>query len=376
MFFGCILNECFLVVFYLLYFKISSKGVKLFMVFLNTLWYSRFHPLSLCLIPFAGLFCTLVRLRRQAYRVKILPSHHLPVPVIIVGNLTIGGTGKTPLVIWLGRFFRAHGLKPGIVSRGYKGQAASWPQLVLPTSDPTWVGDEAILLARHSGCPVVVAPNRVQAGRKLLADFSCDLIISDDGLQHYALEREIEIAVVDGGRGYGNQRCLPAGPLREPMSRLQHIDFIINKENARLGDEEEIDFHFLTPSVSDSIPNIFPMHYSLNSLINLADPTICQPLNRWQGRMVHAIAGIGHPEHFFSQLEKSGLHLLRHTFFDHHRYLAKEIYFADDLPVIMTEKDAVKCQSFANQQHWYLPIEARLPPLFSEQLLSYFNKLL
>jgi tetraacyldisaccharide 4'-kinase len=255
----------------------------------------------LCLIPFAWLFCALVKLRRQAYRVKILPSHRLPVPVIIVGNLTVGGTGKTPLVIWLGRFFRAHGFKPGIVSRGYGGQAESWPQLVLPTSDQAWVGDEAVLLARHSGCPVVVAPNRVQAGQKLLTDFSCDLIISDDGLQHYALEREIEIAVVDGGRGYGNQRCLPAGPLREPVSRLQIIDFVVNKENAQLSDEEEIGFNSLRPCTLDSRPYTFSMHYTLNSLINLADPTICQPLNRWQGRMVHAIAGIGHPEHFFSQ---------------------------------------------------------------------------
>ena len=337
------------------------------MHFLNTIWYSRFHSLSLFLTPFAGLFCALVRLRRQAYWAKIFPSYHSPVPVIIVGNLTVGGTGKTPLVIWLGRFFRAHGLKPGIVSRGYRGKAKSWPQLVSPTSDPNWVGDEAVLLARHSGCPVVVAPNRVQAGQKLLADFSCDLIISDDGLQHYALGREIEIVVVDGERGYGNQRCLPAGPLREPLSRLQTVDFIVNKKNTWLNNKKEIDFNSLTPSALDSTPYTFSMYYTLNSLINLTDPTICQPLNRWQGRTVHAVAGIGHPEHFFNQLEKSGLHLLRHTFFDHHRYLAKEIYFADDLPVIMTEKDAVKCQSFANQQH--------LPPLFGEQLLNYFNKL-
>jgi len=329
------------------------------MQFLNTLWYSRFHPLSLLLIPLAGLFCGLVRLRRQAYRAKIFRSDALPVPVIIVGNLTVGGTGKTPLVIWLGRFFRGHGLKPGIVSRGYGGRAESWPQLVLPSSDPVWVGDEAVLLARHSGCPVVVGPNRVQAGQKLLAEFGCDLIISDDGLQHYALQRQIEVVVVDGGRGYGNQRCLPAGPLREPLSRLQSIDFMVNKQSRPLNDEDEF--------------NIFSMLYTFNSLINLAEPTIVEPLSQWQGRRVHAVAGIGHPAHFFGQLEKSGLQVFCHHFVDHHRYSATDIYFADDLPVIMTEKDAVKCQGFASQQHWYLPIEARLPVLFGERLLDYFQ---
>jgi tetraacyldisaccharide 4'-kinase len=306
------------------------------------IWYTN-HPSRFALAPLSWLFCAIVRVRRFAYKYSLLKSYHPPVPVIIVGNLTVGGTGKTPLVIWLGQFLLKEGFKPGIVSRGYGGRAQNWPQPVYPDSDPQFVGDEAILLARQSGCPVAVAPRRIKAVQSLLDN--CNIIISDDGLQHYALHRDIEIAVVDGTRRYGNQHCLPAGPLREPLSRLKEIDFIVTKSE-------------------------FDMQYHTKALRRVADDNISQSLSELRDHTVHAVAGIGHPAHFFNSLRDHGLKLHCHEFPDHHHYSQSDIQFNDNLPVIMTEKDAVKCQHFAGPQHWYLPIEARLPSAFGERLLN------
>lgn len=325
---------------------------------LDNLWYTN-HPLSLALAPLSWLFCGLVELRRHAYRQGLLANRRVAVPVIVVGNITVGGTGKTPLVIWLSQFLQQHGFQPGIVSRGYRGRAKHWPQQVFIDSDPLLVGDEPVLLARHSGCPVAVAPRRLAAVKRLLEQHNCNIIISDDGLQHYALYRDIEIAVVDGVRRYGNRRCLPAGPLREPLHRLSTIDFLVIKGAA----------------LSSATRQEFSMQYDIKTLKNLSDEQCTQPLAALRGQKVHAVAGIGHPARFFTRLRDQGLKLHCHEFPDHHHYQAADIQFNDDLPVIMTEKDAVKCHQIAGPQHWYLAIEARLPASFEERLLNRLKRI-
>lgn len=327
---------------------------------LDNIWYGKHHPVSLLLTPLSWLFCTGTRIRRLAYRRGWLTQYKMSVPIIIVGNITVGGTGKTPLVIWLSHFLKQQGYFPGIVSRGYGGQATHWPQYVTSNSDPQVVGDEALLLARRTGCPVTVAPQRVAAVEALLSQHPCNVIISDDGLQHYHLQRDIEIAVLDDIRRYGNRRCLPAGPLREPLPRLSDIDFFVTK-GAVLRD------HF---SVQE-----FPMHYDIKPLCHVKGQKSERLLSVFRGRSVHALAGIGHPERFFTRLRDNGLKLSCHSFPDHHFYKQEDIHFDDGLPVIMTEKDAVKCQTIAGIEHWYLPIEARLPTLFGERLLQKIRRI-
>jgi len=317
---------------------------------LDKIWYNN-HPLTLALLPLSWLFCAAVKIRRQAYKMGLFHCQRVPIPVIVVGNITIGGTGKTPLVIWLGQFLKQHGFRPGIVSRGYGGKAKTWPQRVYHDTDPYLVGDEPILLVRHSSCPVVVAPQRFNAIQMLLAECDCNLIICDDGLQHYALHRDIEIVVIDGIRRHGNRHCLPAGPLREPLSRLKKVGFLITKSTSTLRYK-------------------FSMQYKAKILRGLVNEDITQPIEIFRGRRVHAIAGIGYPALFFNKLRDSGLKLYCHEFPDHYRYKKEDVYFNDDLPVIMTEKDAVKCQYFAGPQHWYLPIEAHLPNPFGKRLLN------
>jgi len=353
----------------------------------DNLWYDK-HPLALALAPLSWLFCVIVGVRRLAYKQGLLTRHHAPVPVIVVGNITVGGTGKTPLVLWLAQFLKQHGFKPGIISRGYGGRAKKWPQLVHANSEPHLVGDEPVLLARHSGCPVAVAPHRLKAVQSLLENNDCNLIISDDGLQHYALHREIEIAVVDEIRRYGNRRSLPAGPLREPVSRLEEVDFIVTKSRKSQANPLLNETGFITttnrypvklgstdtmPS-RDSICSIHPKEFSMlyytKPLRRVIDDNVSQPLPTLRDHTVHAIAGIGHPAPFFNCLRENGLKLHCHEFPDHHHYCQTDIQFDDNLPVIMTEKDAVKCKPIAGPQHWYLPIEARLPARFGERLLE------
>ncbi len=316
---------------------------------IDDIWYGN-HPLSLLLTPLSWLYCGVVRVRQFAYRQGWLKRHRLAVPVIIVGNVTVGGTGKTPLVIWLAHFLQQQGYKPAIISRGYGGNLLkNEAELVTLESSTARVGDEPLLLAKHANCPVAVAPQRVLAAQKILQNFECNIIISDDGLQHYALYRDIEIAVIDDIRRYGNKLCLPAGPLREPLSRLEKIDFKVTR--------------------GATASHEFSMQYVSKELINLANPSISHEITYFHGQTVHAIAGIGHPEKFFNRLRDHSLKIKPHIFRDHHVYQAHELDFDDDYPIIMTEKDAVKCQSFATARHWYLPIEARLPREFGERLL-------
>ena len=317
------------------------------------IWYKD-QFIGVWLSPLGFLFNDAVRFRRFLYRLGILKSHTLPVPVIIVGNITVGGTGKTPLIIWLAAFLKESGFKPGIISRGYGGQAESWPQWVTVDSDAKNTGDEALLIAKQTGCPMAVGPLRVEAARMLLSKFDCNVILSDDGLQHYALNRTIEIAVIDGERRFGNGYCLPAGPLREPIERLKDVDFII--VNGEKAEDNEI-----------------AMHLMGDKLVNLVTGEQ-KPLQEFKGVECHALAGIGNPERFFKVLEAAGLLCKTHKFPDHYPFQRHDIEYTDNKPVLMTEKDAVKCRAFAGEQHWYLPVKAVPEAAFSEQLLNLLKR--
>jgi tetraacyldisaccharide 4'-kinase len=312
------------------------------MRWLERIWYRK-GVASLLLLPLGWFYCGLMRLRQALYRAGILRAIRLPVPVIVVGNITVGGTGKTPLVIWLAGFLRQQGMRPGIVLRGYAGAARHWPQSVTPASDPALVGEEAVLLARRTDSAVVADPDRVRGAQALLHEHGCDVIVSDDGLQHLRLGRDLEIAVIDGERRFGNGFCLPAGPLREPRSRLQQVDIrVINGVAERTED--------------------FGMRLVETGLYRLDAPAVPVPPASLAGKTVHAVAGIGHPGRFFRHLRRLGIEVIEHAFPDHHRFTPQDIRFDDALPVILTEKDAVKCERFAHDKLWYLAVAARPDP--------------
>jgi tetraacyldisaccharide 4'-kinase len=313
---------------------------------LDYYWYDR-SPWLLLLTPFSLLFRLASGLRRLAYRSGILRSRRAAVPVIVVGNITVGGTGKTPLVAWLAEYLRSKGYRPGIVARGYGGTASQWPQQVRPDSDPSVVGDEAVMLAVKTRCPMAVAPDRIAAVNALVQHSDCDVVISDDGLQHYALQRDIEIAVIDGVRRFGSGLMLPAGPLREPASRLDKVDIVV--VNGLAAGREH------------------PMRMKLGEAYNLVDGTV-RKLTDFQQESVHAVAGIGHPDRFFRALSQSIRSVEQHAFPDHFRYTPGDIDFGDDRAVLMTEKDAVKCRYFAGGNVWYVPVDVDMKDGFRTRL--------
>jgi tetraacyldisaccharide 4'-kinase len=309
-------------------------------------WYTR-SPWLILLTPVSLVFRIVVGLRKLAYRLSLLPGHKIAVPVIVVGNLTVGGTGKTPLVAWMAGYLKEKGYRPGIISRGYRGKARSWPQQVRPDSDPKMVGDEAVLLAGISKCPMAVGPDRVATANALIAHSDCDVIISDDGLQHYALKRDIEIAVIDGVRRFGTGFMMPAGPLREPLKRLKEVDLVVVNG---LGGGSEHNMK-VKPGAAQSLGN--------------ADKS--KALADFRGQTVHAVAGIGNPERFFRSLRQNGINLEEHPFQDHHLYKEEDISFADNKPVIMTEKDAVKCRHFPMENAWFVPVNIEMTSEFCER---------
>jgi tetraacyldisaccharide 4'-kinase len=287
---------------------------------------------------------------QEAYRSGRIATRWLPVPVIVVGNITVGGTGKTPLTIWIAQMLKARGLRPGIISRGYGGITPRNPLLVDINTSPRLAGDEPVMMARRTGCPVCIFPKRVQAGETLLANHALDILIADDGLQHHELGRDLEIAVVDGARGFGNGELLPAGPLREPIERLDRVDFIVTNGGTD----------------GDTIA----MELKGSALTQLRQHCVKRPFHHFKGQRVHAVAGIGNPDRFFRTLRDQGLEILEHPFPDHHRYTAHDFEFGDELPVVMTEKDAIKCKAFAQEHHWCLPVDAQLPHDFGDKLLT------
>jgi len=313
---------------------------------------------QISLFPLSLLFGALAALRRVAYQLGWLRAVRLPVPLVVVGNISVGGTGKTPLVLWLAKFLRAQGFRPGIVSRGYGG-AAVGASAVDVGSDPRDVGDEPVLLARKSGCPVWVGRDRVAAAQALLnAHPECDVVLSDDGLQHYRLARDVEIVVVDGERGFGNGRLLPAGPLREPVARLGRMDAVV--VNQREG----------TGTVDIPAGLRFDMRLQGNLFYNLAQPERTVTAADFQGKKLHAVAGIGHPERFFEHLTALGLNFEPHAFPDHHPYRAGDLQYPSADAVLMTEKDGVKCAGFATERDWVLAVEAEVSPVLGEKIVK------
>lgn len=289
---------------------------------------------------------------------NLFKKNRFNVPVIVVGNLTVGGTGKTPLVIAIAKYLQSKGYEPGIVSRGYGG-SARYPCEVTEHSSSVEVGDEPLLIYRATGCPMIVDPNRSRAVETLLNFYSCDIVISDDGLQHHALNRDIEIVVIDGERRFGNGYCLPAGPLRESVRRLKTVDLVVTNGSAKEGE------HAMN-LVFQEIRPVLALNKEIKTLQNL------------KGQTVHAIAGIGNPNRFFQQLSQFGMTVIPHAFSDHYYFTEEDISFDDDLPIIMTEKDAVKCEKIASKRHWYLPVEAQCPPEFwvnfDQKLQALLNK--
>ena len=321
---------------------------------MDGIWYGR-SPWRWLLWPLGVCYGWIAGLRRLMYRWRIRPVTELPVPVVVVGNLTVGGTGKTPLVIWLAGELRRRGFGVGIVSRGYRGRAGTWPQEVHRDSDPDLVGDEAVLLARATDCPVSVGPDRVRAARALLDRGRVDVLLADDGLQHLALGRIMEIVAVDGERGLGNGMRLPAGPLREGRDRLARAGAVVVNGGNWLPDE--------------AIGDIFRAGTSVRDVRQVAGPAR-KSLESFRGVPVHAVAAIGHPQRFFRMLTAAGLQVIGHPLPDHAPIDAADLRFGDSAPVLVTEKDAVKCGGIAHDDVWCVPIELSFRPEDSAGLMD------
>lgn len=315
--------------------------------FLLAAW-QRINLTVILLLPFSLLFCALASLRRYAYQHGWWRVFKSDVPVIVVGNISLGGTGKTPLVIYLAQELTRQGYRVGIVSRGY---GASHPDLrqgkvvaLLPSmltriddSELIGYGDEPLMIARETQCPVVLARQRVQAVAYANTHYHCDIIISDDGMQHYAMQRMIEICVVDAQKQFGNGLCLPAGPLRERPARLNQVDFVIYQQLS-LQNRYALEMVLQIDKI-----------IALDESVQYTTDTFVEKLG---GKSIHALAGIGNPQRFFIHLRELGLQLIPHEFADHYPYQLQDLQFGDDLPVLMTAKDAVKCRAFA-RANWY-----------------------
>jgi tetraacyldisaccharide 4'-kinase len=314
--------------------------MEMFSGWLLRAWYSP-RPVWF-FIPFAWLFWLLSSLRRAAYTLRLIHSASVPAAVIIVGNISVGGTGKTPFVIWLAGELTRMGYKAGIVSRGYGGQTQSGPALVTPDSDPEVAGDEAVLLAKRTGLPVAICRDRAAAANLLCSRYTMDVLLSDDGLQHHHLSRDMEIVLLDGERGLGNGWLLPAGPLRETEQRLNEVGLTVIKR--------AVAPRFTWPGAAY-------MQLVVATAVSLNDGRRV-PLTQFAGQSAHALAGIGNPQQFFDALKAAGLQVDGRALVDHARLTPGDMQFPDDRPVFMTEKDAVKCRSMALSRHWYVEAAA------------------
>ena len=331
--------------------------------------WSRLGGGALIFLPFTLLFRAIVALRRQLYRWGVLPTWRARAPVVVVGNITVGGTGKTPLVIAIVEILKRRGWSPGVVARGYGrvprreqdplGVVRVYPELATPEH----FGDEPVLIARRAEVPVFVSPDRTAATRSLLEVHpEVNVVVSDDGLQHYALGRDVEIAVVDGDRLYGNGLMLPSGPLREPVSRLAEVDAVVMNigPGAALADA--------APG-----PPRFALRFGAERFVAVSggeERSVAEFVLAAQGRSVHAVAGIGNPERFFDHLARLGVTARRHAFPDHHPYQPADLKIPGAEVIVMTEKDAVKCAAFADARLWFLRVDAIVPSDFEEFLLE------
>ncbi len=315
------------------------------------LWYDG-SPLTLPLLPLSWLFGLAVSARRRLYASGAFSSAAVGVPVIVIGNITVGGTGKTPFTAWLAQRLLAAGHRPGIVSRGYGGTARREPLQVTASTSAAEAGDEPVLLARRSGVPVAVCAERVRAAQLLVAA-GVDVILADDGLQHYALARDLEIAVIDGARRFGNGRLLPAGPLREPVSRLAEVTLVV----VNGGEPHSGEFGFTL---------------RVNEARALADDEPCA-LDRFAGCKVWALAGIGHPERFLDTLRQAGIEPVTVAVPDHGVTDLARLREKADWPILMTEKDAVKYPHCEDRSTWYLPVDVVMPPATETLIMTHIN---
>jgi len=300
---------------------------------------------SWSLLPLSWLYCTIAASRRKAYQLNFKKSYAVKVPVIVIGNIVVGGSGKTPLIIALCEYIKEKGFTPGVVSRGYGG-AVSGIKQVQKNDSAELVGDEPLMIYQRTGTAVVVGADRVTAAAYLVQNNPCDIVLSDDGLQHYRMRRDMEIAVVDANRRFGNGFCLPAGPLRERVSRLNDIDLVVyNGRN----------------------DNADSCSYTLDIIaVCSLDGEQRMPLSSFAGKRVHAVAGIGYPPRFFTQLRDNEIDVIEHAFSDHHVFNEADFFGWQDECILMTEKDAVKCRQLLLSNAWLVNVDA----VFSETLKS------
>lgn len=324
---------------------------------LHRVWYEGASNYQM-LLPLSGLYWLLITLRRCLYGLGILGRHRAIVPVIIVGNITAGGTGKTPVTIWLAGELQKRGFKAGIVSRGYGGSKSSTSMRVDTASDPDVVGDEPVLLAKRTGCTVVVDSNRARAAQ-MLVDDGVNVIIADDGLQHYRLERTYEICVIDGARGLGNRFLLPAGPLRETIARLGEVDQVLI--NGRRGDN--------VAELTAVEQNAIEFELVAREITRL-NGSLTRPIEGFSGTTVHAVAAIGNPARFFDMLRAHGIQVIEHAFRDHARLSVNDLRFGDDFEILMTEKDAVKLDATSSDKYWTVPVDLEIDPVLSSPWLE------
>jgi tetraacyldisaccharide 4'-kinase len=322
---------------------INSKQQRL-----NAIWYKGAKiPLTNKLL--SGLFAAVSSIRRKLYKIGIFKSHKIKCPVIIVGNITVGGVGKTPFVIWLVKQLQARGHKVGVVSRGYGGKREHEPLLVIPQTSAKASGDEPLLIAKHTNAPVFVGKNRVKAARKLLLDYRVDIIIADDGLQHYALQRDVEIVLIDAKYGLGNEQLLPAGPLRESKERLNSVDMVVYK-----GFKSEQHYFQYQPLMVYALGNIKKQ----------------RSIESFRNQHINAVAGIAHPDSFFQMLSEQGLAVVKYPLDDHEKLNEKHFQFDNNDPVFITEKDAVKCVDMALENVWVVVLKLVVETKTKQQVLK------
>ena len=333
---------------------------------LTSLWYRRSWTRWL-LWPLSLLYQTVSRLHKWTYSSGIRSRYRAPVPVLIVGNISVGGSGKTPLVIALVKLLRKQGYHPGVVSRGYKAATLDTPAEVTTLSGAADVGDEPLLIYERTGAPVYVFPRRQAAIEQMLDKHNVDIVLCDDGLQHFAIHRDIEIAVVDAQRLHGNELCLPAGPLREPVARLKSVDFTVynGSHNSK---------YFYTSTIGHLVSLTEASDTPGHSPENASAETQYQPvaISELAGQTVRAVAGIGHPQRFFDLLRQHGLNVIEHPFADHYKFTAQDLQFADNKSVIMTEKDAVKCRALDIDlsRYWFTRLDVSLSDHLKQDLLA------
>ena len=324
---------------------------------LHRVWYED-GRLGWLLLPLSGLYWLIIVTRKYLYDRGILRSDRAAAPVVVVGNITAGGTGKTPTVLWLVDELQKRGFKPGIVSRGYGGSHSGSSMRVEADSAASVVGDEPVLLAKRARCPVVIDPDRARAATMLVAD-GVDVVISDDGLQHYRLQRDYEICVLDGTRGLGNRRLLPAGPLRERVERLDDVEQVL--VNGRLEGSEYV----LTVAEQNAVS--FQL---LATEARRLNASLVRPLDSFAGSTVHAVAAIGNPQRFFDLLRARDIQVIEHRFADHASLQPAELEFGDDFDVFMTEKDAVKLGTDMRDRFWYVPVDLSIDKVDAAPILE------